>query len=345
MGKALARSSKLPNGPINKGDRRLGSLELKRLRIWRSYDWISERFRHDAKRSPSRWACPCTTWRLSTSIQRAGTRGRYCIWGDHFSRETMILSDACRGAENSDLWLITDAVYRYGRRHAGKTKNPSSSMMGLGESDWLNLLDRISNLNEHGVGGSRNVDELGGSIIDAIREYDVVGEERKRMMMSFVEAVLVNEQRDSIYNAFVNPSKGSANAFLDACVISPARTGFYLMLNFLLKLITFNVLNLIGYEAYRILVFKMFVPALLTVFLSNGVLGHVFENGSFMQKLLSEKAGSETIGSILERSAMVASEVRRSKNYAANDTATLYGGLVESGATSTYKPCRTLQEQ
>ena len=67
-------------------------------------------------------------------------------------------------------------------------------------------------------------------------------------------------------------------------------------------------------------------------FLSNGGLGDVFENGSFMLELFSKKAGKETIRSVLERNSMAASETRRSKNYAKNDTATLYGELTESTA-------------
>ena len=246
--------------------------------------------------------------------------------GDHFARETVLLSDICQGGKyNSDLWTIADAVYRYRQKHERTTTKDSTHNRDPKE-DWVTALEDISDLNDDGPpGDSERLEE-------AILEYDAVGAEKRRRMLDFAHSVLCNAQRDSVYGAFSHLNEGTAAAFIDACVVSSARSGVYLMLYSLLKIVNFDILNIVGYEAHRILVFKLFVPALLGVFLSNGGLGDVFENGSFMLELFSKKAGKQTIRSILQRSSMAASETRRSRSYAKNDPTTLYGELTESMA-------------
>ena len=316
MGKAFARSSKLPNGPISKADGRLGALELKRFRIWRAFDWIAECYRRGGMLRYEPFSVGTALYDVEAiNLNPKSVYERSLLYlGDHFARESVLLSDICQGG-NSDLWAIADAIYKHDR-----TKNKDSTHS---DEDWVTTLEDISELNDNGP--PRPLE-------DAILEYDGVGPERKRRMLDFVHSVLSNSQRDSLQDAFSHLNEGTAAAFVDACIVSPARSGIYLLLYSLLKIINFDILNIVGYEAHRILVFKLFVPALLGVFLSNGGLGDVFENGSFMLELFSKKAGKETIKSVLERSSMAASETRRSKNYAKNDTATLYGELTESTA-------------
>ena len=318
MGKAFARSSKLCKDPIDKEDGRSGALKLKRFRIWRAFDWIGECCRRGGMMRYEPFSVGTALYDAeAVLLNPKSTYERSLLYlGDHFSRETVLLSDICQGGKyNSDLWAIADAVYRYGHERTKKNHN---------EEDWVAALEDISDLNDNGPPSGR--------LEDAILQYDVVGMEKRRRMLDFAHSVLSNVQRDSVYDAFSHLNEGTAAAFIDACVVSPARSGVYLMLYSLLKIINFDILNIVGYEAHRMLVFKLFVPALLGVFLTNGGLGDVFENGSFMLKLLSEKAGKETIRSVLERSSMAASDTRRSKNYAKNDTATLYGELIESTA-------------
>lgn len=318
MGKAFARSSKLPNGPIDKADGRLGALELKRFRIWRAFDWIAECCRRGGMLRYEPFSVGTALYdaeAINLNPKSAYERSLLYL-GDHFAREAVLLSDICQGV-NSDLWAIADAIYRHKCERTKKNNSTHS------EEDWVTTLEDILELNDNGPPGS---------LEDAILEYDAVGAEKRRRMLDFAHSVLSNAQRDSMQDAFSHLNEGTAAAFVDACVVSPARSGVYLMLYSLLKIINFDILNIVGYEAHRILVFKLFVPALLGVFLSNGGLGDVFENGSFMLELFSKKAGKETIKSVLERSSMAASETRRSKNYAKNDTATLYGELTESTA-------------
>lgn len=328
MGKAFARSSKLPNGPIGKEDGRLGGLELKRFRIWRALDWIGECYRRGGMLRYEPFSVGTALY--DAEAVRLNPKSAYerslLYLGDHFARETVLLSDICQGGKyNSDLWAIADAVYRYGQKHE-RTKKKDSTHNRDSVEDWVTALEDISDLNDNGP------PDDSGRLEDAILEYDAVGAEKRRRMLDFAHSVLSNAQRDSVYDAFSHLNEGTAAAFVDACVVSPARSGVYLMLYSLLKIINFDILNIIGYEAHRRLVFKLFVPALLGVFLSNGGLGDLFENGSFMLEVLSTKAGKETIRSVIERSSMAASETRRSKNYTKNDTATLYGALTESTA-------------
>ena len=328
MGKAFARSSKLPNGPVGKEDGRLGALELKRFRIWRAFDWIGECCRRGGMMRYEPFSVGTALY--DAEAERLNPKSVYersiLYLGDHFARETVLLSDVCQGGRyNSDLWAIADAVYRYGQKYERTKKKDSTHKKGS-EEDWVTAFEDISDLNDNGPPHDS------GRLEDAILEYDAVGVEKRRRMLDFAHSVLSNTQRDSLYDAFSHLNEGTAAAFVDACVVSPARSGVYLMMYSLLKIINFDILNIVGYEAHRILVFKLFVPALLGIFLSNGGLGDVFENGSFMLELLSKKAGKETIRSVLERSSMAASETRRSKNYAKNDTATLYGELTESTA-------------
>lgn len=326
MGKALSRSKHLPNGPVGPEDGRLGALEMKRIRIWRAFDWIAECSKTAGMMRYEPFSVGMSLYDAEVvKLNPKSVHERSVIYlGDHFSRDTLVLSDmCCNGGKNSDLWLITDAVHRYAKRHTGEDKQTTA--LASADIEWLDALERNMRENDEGstVGYRHNLQ-------DAIAEYDQVGQERRKRMLDFANSVLTAEQRDSIFAAFSHNNEGTAAAFIDACVVAPCRSGVYLMLYSLLKLINFDVLNLIGYEAHRILVFKMFIPALLGVFLSNGGLGDVFENGMFNLRMLASKAGNETVGSILERSAVAASEERRSKNYAANDTATLFGGLVES---------------
>lgn len=334
MGKAVSRSQCLPNGPICSEDGRLGALEMKRIRIWRAFDWIAECSRTAGMMRYEPFSVGMSLYDAeAVKLNLKSVHERSAVYlGDHFSGDTLVLSDmCCNGGKNSDLWLITDAVHQYAERHAGEDKATPVSVSV--EVDWLDALERNTFENEYGVS-----DDDGSTIgyrhnlQDAIAEYDRVGPERRKRMLDFANSVLTAEQRDSIFAAFSHNNEGTAAAFIDACVVSPCRSGVYLMLYSLLKIINFDILNLVGYEAHRILIFKMFVPALLGVFLSNGGLGDVFENGMFNLRMLASKAGNETVGSILERSAVAASEERRSKNYAANDTATLFGGLVESSS-------------
>ena len=328
MGKAFGRSSKLSNGPIGKEDGRLGALELKRFRIWRAFDWIGECCRRGGMLRYEPFSVGTALY--DAEAVRLNPKSAYerslLYLGDHFARETVLLSDICQGGKyNSDLWAIADAVYRYRQKHE-QTKKKDLTRNRDSEEDWVSALEDISDLNDNGP------PDDSGRLEDAILEYDAVGAEKRRRMLDFAHSVLSNAQRDSVYDAFSHLNEGTAAAFVDACVVSPARSGVYLMLYSLLKIINFDILNIVGYEAHRILVFKLFVPALLGVFLSNGGLGDVFENGSFMLKLFSKKAGKQTIRSVLERSSMAADETRRSKNYSKNDTATLYGELTESTA-------------
>ncbi|KAK8392438.1 hypothetical protein O3P69_014655 [Scylla paramamosain] len=173
------------------------------------------------------------------------------------------------------------------------------------EEDWVTALEDISDLNDNGPFDNS------GHFEDAILEYNTAGAEKRRRMLDFAHSMFSNAQRDSVYDAFSHLNEGTAAAFVDAYVVSPARSGVYLMLYALLKIINFDILNVVGYEAHRILVFKLFVPALLGVFLSNGGLGDVFENENWQRNY---------------------SEMKRSKNYAKNDTGTVYDELTESTA-------------
>lgn len=321
LGKVLSRSRHLaiPEG-------RLGALEMRRLRLWRSFDWIAECCRRGGMTRYEPFSVGCAMYDTeATSMNPKIRHERSMLYlGDHFSADTLILSDIANGGRTSDFWMTVDAIANY-------HENTSVRSLFVTEADtWQDALVHNTRYNNH-----RGTEFLKKrSVEDAISDYSRFGENRKSRIKNFAMSVLSAEQRETIYNAFGPSAKseGSASAFVDACVVSPCRSGVYVMLHSLLKLINFDILNLIGYEAHRTLVFKIFVPALLAVFVSNGGLGDAFSNGALTLKLLGEKAGGATIGNMLERSAMTVNRDRQTRNYAMNDTATLYGAMSDMTA-------------
>ena len=321
LGKVLSRSRHLdvPEG-------RLGALEMRRLRLWRSFDWIAECCRRGGMMRYEPFSVGCAMY--DTEATRMNPKIRHersmLYLGDHFSADSLVLSDIANGGRTSDFWMTVDAIANY----HGDTS--VSSLLVTEADTWQDALVHNTRYNNHR--GTELFKKR--SVEDAISGYTRFGENRKSRIRNFAMSALSAEQREAIYNAF-GPSansEGSASAFVDACVVSPCRSGVYVMLYSLLKLINFDILNLIGYEAHRTLVFKIFVPALLGVFVSNGGLGDAFTNGALTLRLFSDKAGGATIGNMLERGAMTTNQDRRTRNYAMNDTATLYGAMSDMTA-------------
>lgn len=323
FGQALTRSKNLPNGPLDPSIR-LDALELKRLRFWRSFDFISECCRSSGMTRYEPFAIGCGLYdREALNLHPKSVHERSILYlGDHFSRNNTLLSDM---VHTRDLWLLADAVYQNRNDIIRRVLEAEEKSAAL---DWEDALQHNRTRFEGDELDASSIIE--SSVLNYRREG--VGRLRKNRLIEFANNVLTKEQRDSLCATFVHPNEGTSQSFIDALIISPCRTGVYEMLHSLLKIINFSILNTIGYDAHRIMMFKIFVPALLAVFLSNGGLGDVFENGAFQLKLFHDQSGKTTIGSILERSAMRADANRQSKNYAKYDSATLNGELTESSA-------------
>ena len=319
LGKMLTRTKLLPGGFIDPSER-TGALELKRLRLWRAIDWMSECARSSGmiRYQPFSVGSGLYDREMLQLDPKSDYEKTLLYQGDHFSRESVLISDL---VYTGDIWLIADAIYR--------NRNEATAA----EEETPPFLDWQCSVREREEQFQGKKSRYRSSIEHAILRYEEVSDTRKRRLLDFAKSVLTSEQREALFRAFNRPDEGSSSDFVDACIRNPCRSGVYVMLSSLLKIINFEILNLIGYDAHRILIFKVFLPAFLAVFVTNDGLGDVFSNGSFVLKFLSELSGKDTVASVLERSATHAGPDRHAKNYTRFDPATLDGKLTESSAS------------
>ena len=243
----------------NVEDPRTANLALKRLRIWRSFDFIAEATRRAGmvRYEPFSVGSGLYDYEVS-NMSIKGTYERSILYlGDHFSRETLLLNDIANGGYASDFWVTADAINRHYERHGDSSSDDAPRRLSV--EDWTEKFITLTRFQNHD-------DKVQFTVEEAIREYTRVGEARKARLLEYAQNVLTEEQRRIAYEAFgSHRNEGSATALADAFLASPSRSSSYILLHSLLKLIQFDILHIVGYEAQRILIFKVFVPALLAL--------------------------------------------------------------------------------
>ena len=124
----------------------------------------------------------------------------------------------------------------------------------------------------------------------------------------------------------------------DSVLGNTAKSGVWVMMHSLLKQITFNILHLVGYEAQRILIFKLFLPALIALFIAQDGIGDSFVHRVFNLEVLKQRVGHTQIRDVLSRDATssvvkdASTSSTPARNFAQYDIATIYGKLSDSAS-------------
>ena len=256
-------------------------LALKRMRIWRSLDWISEASRVAGMIRYEPFSMGCGLY--DAEARKMQLKSRYerslLYLGDHFSRESLLINDMSRGGHASDFWTIVAAIIQHKTRLKKKEKkniggdsdddgdvSPSAAVCLTDSTSTRECWKRKLIINTEKAEHGQSADET-KTVEAAIGAFEGVGGARKARLLDFANTVFSAEQRSVLFKA---SGEGSAQvatlgALADSVLASTARSGIWIMLYSLLRQIQFDILHLIGYEAHRVLIFKIFVPALMSL--------------------------------------------------------------------------------
>nr|BDU62158.1 wsv037-like protein [Chionoecetes opilio bacilliform virus]GAV93161.1 hypothetical protein SCV_037 [Chionoecetes opilio bacilliform virus] len=305
----------MPDLDTNRGD------ATRRLRLWRSLNWIFEASREAGMIRYEPFSVGCALY--SKDAERMDLKGGYerkmLYLGDHFCKESVLLSDISRGGRASDFWTIVEAVIMYKQKHKDDMVNEDEDVESSIPDEWYILLHQ--NMEKRNKG-----EPLARTIEAAINDTDL-GEARKNRLKEFAASCMTNEQREMVFKG-MGGSKMNTAALVnvaDAVLANTAKRGVWIMMHTLLKQIRFNLLHLIGPKAHRILIMKMFMPALIALFLAQGGIGDSFVNGALTLEVIKNRVSKATIASMLSRSSDSSSNAPR--HYAENDIASMNGRL------------------
>ena len=310
-------------------------LAHKRARIWRALDFIEEACQRGGMLHYNPLSTGTVKFRsevTSTDI-KAKHDHNLLFLGDSFSKESVLFADIVIGGRTSDFWCALSAIVKYKgldsdeKSGAWKTDNTTED-----DLEWRHSLSQSTDEQGYRM-PFRNKSRPGERILlDAIRAH--IGGSKLESVMSFVHNVLTQEQRDVLGNLTNSPASRSALA--DALLYAPARILIWTLLYSLLSVIKFNVLHLLGYEAHRQLIFKLFMPAVIAIFLRENCLSDTFAHGALNLQLLREKAGGQTVANILNRTSfpisMAVGSREPPRNYCQFDPASLSGELNASAS-------------
>ena len=307
---------------------------LKRLRIWRAINWITEASRSTGMIRYEPFSVGCALY--EHEVKKMQLKGKYersmLYLGDHYSKESVLLGDIARGGLASDFWTVVEAVVMYKKKHAAALKNDRMAEINDNNKamveDWTDTLARSRLMNEHG-----NRDKVQKTLEAAIKDFGGVGEARRSHLIDFIKTCLTPEQRESLFKGVGNEILYQASLInlADSILANSAKSGVWIMLHSLLKQITFNILHLVGYEAQRQLIFKIFLPAMIALFLAQDGIGDSFVHGVLNLEVLKQRVGDASIHNMLSRDTTSgfssSSSFYSARNYAEYDIATLYGKL------------------
>ena len=302
---------------------------LKRLRIWRAINWIAESTRSSGMIRYEPFSVGCALY--ENEVRKMQLKGKYersmLYLGDHYSKESVLLGDIAQGGLASDFWTVVEAVLEYKKNHAAALENDRLAEINDNKNitveDWTNTLASSRLMNEHG--DSHKVQK---TLEAAIEDFGRVGETRRSHLIEFIKTCLTPEQRESLYKGVGNKISYQASLInlADSILANSAKSGVWIMLHSLLKQITFNILHLVGYEAHRQLIFKIFLPAMIALFLAQDGIGDSFVHGVLNLEVLKERVANASIQNMLSRDT-TSSLSGSARNYAEYDIATLYGKL------------------
>nr|BDT63148.1 MAG: wsv037-like protein [Sicyonia whispovirus] len=277
-----------------------GKEALRRLRTWRSVHWVTEASRSAGMLRYEPFSVGCVLYNHEVARMQLKARHERCMvfLGDSFCRESVLLSDVARGGRASDFWTAAEAVVRYKCKHAASMEGAREGAATGDVENWTDKMARVRSAR-----GRHPEAALEATLEAAVRDMDGICEARREQVLDFVKVCMTREQREAVYRGLggrtVYPS--ALNNLADSILCGPARAGVWVALQALLKQINFTVLHLLGYEAQRVLMLKIFVPALMGLFLARGGLGGVFLNGVFNLECMRQRAGGTTIRDILAR--------------------------------------------
>lgn len=307
---------------------------LRRLRIWRALNWISEASRSTGLIRYEPFSVGCALY--EHEVRKMQIKGKYersmLYLGDHYSKESVLLGDIALGGVASDFWTVVEAVVEYKKKHAADLDNDRHAKINdynkTKVEDWTNTLAQSSSTNEHG-----DETKVEKTLEAAIEDFNRVGKKRRRHVIDFIKTCLTPEQRESLYEGVGNRISYQAPLInlADSILANTAKSGVWIMLHSLLKQITFNILHLVGYEAHRQLIFKIFIPAMIALFLAQDGIGDSFVHGVLNLEVLKQRVADTSIHNMLSRDTASSipelSSSSSARNYAEYDIATLYGNL------------------
>lgn len=299
---------------------------MKRLRVWRALNWIFEASRTAGMIRYEPFSVGCALYQHEADrMQLKGRYERVALYlGDHFCKESVLLSDISRGGRASDFWTVVEAVVLYKRNHHVALTEDETTPPGDG--DWTEILGRNRQRTEQGGEGPEKTLEA------AIAEMQGMGEARKSHLLHFVSSCLTAEQRDVLFKGLglVNPA--ALTSLADSVLANTAKRGVWIMMHSLLKQIQFNILHLVGPKAHRILIMKIFMPALVALFLAQGGVGDSFVHGALTLEVMKKRVANSTLAGMLSRDTWTQAgdaAAAPARHYSEYDMATLHGQLTD----------------
>nr|BDT63509.1 MAG: wsv037-like protein [Pasiphaea japonica whispovirus] len=332
-------SERVPDIKESGFSKNIAKQALRRLRIWRALNWVAETSRAAGMMRYEPFSVGCALYKHEVS--RMQLKERYernvLYTGDHFCKESVLLSDIARGGKDSDFWTILEAVVKYKKKWATQIENDkidTASLFGARPMAWEDRIKETNYKNDKGI-----IREIEQSVEAAIQDYEEIGEGRRLHLLHFVQSCLTNEQTEAIYKGVGGTTIHPAylTNLADAVLANTSKSAVWVLMQNLLKQINFTILHTIGYEAQRILIFKIYMPALIALFLSHSGIGDVFLNGVFNLEVMKQRVANTSIRDMLARDTVAdnSSSFREecltknapSRHYSQYDIATLYGQL------------------
>nr|BDT62250.1 MAG: wsv037-like protein [Penaeus semisulcatus majanivirus] len=247
--------------------------------------------------------------------------------GDCFSRESVLLSDIVCGGRTSNFFPLLQAVIEYkynnnNNKRKSNNNNTSTTTTTTTTNTWTDIWKH--SIGESGYKLSRFTDNVMEDTNDPaerlkhiIKTSNKIHNDKKHSIVDFTATVLHFSHREILNNITISPLaiKEEVEEFLLVTAIKQE----WILLYSLLQQIQFNILHFIGYQAHRILIFKLFVPVLIAVLFTNGNLSQTVVHAAVNLNICKKQAGCFTLSNILSRSTIHANPVGVARHFSQFD--------------------------
>nr|BDT62806.1 MAG: wsv037-like protein [Metapenaeus joyneri majanivirus] len=292
--------------------------DLRRLRFWRFFYFIEDA----VERTGMMHLNPFAMSHLSFDINLVATSPKnehdfsLAFTGDSFSRESIILSDIVCGGQSSNFFpLLLAAIESKTNDYFSVNSINDMSLPTLATrgEHWTQVWSRTIT----SAGYKRKKKYLTTTLTTesdplkrlehAVRLSNNVHPDKKKMVIEFLKHVLQFSHRETL-NRLTISSIGIKEDIEELLLMISIKQE-WILLHSILQHIQFNILHIIGYQAHRILIFKLFIPILIAIMFTNGGLSQTILHAATMLKIAKREAGRLTLSNILNRSIVCANPV------------------------------------
>jgi len=313
-----SRNLRLVEKQLARNKNKKNEEDMKRLRFWRYFYFIEDA----TERTGMMHHNPFAMSHISFDINMINTLPNIehdfslAFTGDCFSRESIILSDIVCGGRTSNYFHLLQAVLKYRfnnntdphyhHHHHHHDDNDENE-------NWTDVRKQILAKSGYRLRSADNdvitIDDALERLKHVIKTSNDIHVDKKNVVMEFTSNVLHFSHREILNNITTSPL--ALKEQVEELLLIIASKQEWILLYSILQQIQFNILHFIGYQAHRILIFKMFVPVLIAVMFTNGSLSQTVAHAAVNLNLSKRQAGQFTMSKILDRSTINLTGVAR----------------------------------